>query len=41
MTAIGPAAFALVVWGSVACVSLVFLYEIYTIAGDVGWFDSG
>ena len=41
MTAIGPAAFALVVWGSLACVCLVFLYEIYAIAGDTGWFGPG
>jgi hypothetical protein len=41
MTAMGLAAFALVVWGSVVCVSLVFLYELYAVAGDVGWLDAG
>lgn len=41
MTAIGPTAFATVVWGSLACVCLVFLYELSVIAGDAGWFGPG
>lgn len=36
MAAIGPTAFAVVVWGSLLGVALVFLYEAYAIAVDFG-----
>lgn len=34
---IGEAAFAVVLWGAIACVFLVFLYEAVVVARDVGW----
>lgn len=37
MAAIGPAAFAALLWGSIAGVFLVFVYEAYAIAGEYGW----
>lgn len=41
MAVIGTTAFAVVVWGSILGVLLVFLYEVYAIAGDFGWFERG
>jgi hypothetical protein len=38
MAAIGPTGFALVLWGTLAAVALVFAYEVYALAGEYGWF---
>lgn len=37
MAAIGPALFAILLWGSILGVTLVFGYEMYAIARDAGW----
>ena len=37
MTAIGSTIFALVLWGAIVGVSLVFVYEVYAIAREYGW----
>lgn len=36
---ISEAAFAALVWGSVAVVLAVFAYETYLLASDAGWID--
>ena len=41
MAAIGPTAFAVLVWGSLLGVGLVFLYEVYAIADEFGWLGRG
>lgn len=37
MTVIGPTVFAVILWGSILSVFLVFLYEVYAVAGEIGW----
>ena len=37
MTAVGSMTFALLLWGGIVGVSLVFVYEVYAIAGEYGW----
>jgi hypothetical protein len=32
-------AFAVLLWGTVLAVFLVFVYEVYAIADDAGWID--
>ncbi|WP_336002969.1 hypothetical protein [Halorientalis halophila] len=34
MTALGPTAFAVVVWGALALVGLVFAYELYAVYSE-------
>lgn len=34
---LGPTAFALVLWGAVAAVLGVFVYQVYALAVDAGW----
>jgi len=34
---LGPTAFGLVVWGTIAAVFAVFGYEIYAVAREYGW----
>lgn len=41
MAAIGPMAFALVLWGSLLGIALVFVYEVYVIAREAGWLPAG
>lgn len=41
MAAIGPTASAVLVWGSLLGVGLVFLYEVYGITGEFGWLERG
>jgi hypothetical protein len=36
MSAIGPSAFAVFAWGTIAAVLLVFGYEIYAVAREYG-----
>lgn len=35
MTAIGPTAFALLAWGSLALVLAVFAYELYAVTAEL------
>lgn len=37
MAAIGQTAFAILLWGSILGVVLVFAYEMYAIATELGW----
>lgn len=37
MSAIGPTAFAVFAWGTIAAVLTVFCYEIYAVATEYGW----
>jgi len=37
MAAIGPTLFAVVLWGALAGVFLVFCYEVYVLGRDAGW----
>lgn len=39
MTVMGPTAFAVLLWGVLLVVSLVFVYEAYAIADEYGWID--
>ncbi|WP_158298334.1 hypothetical protein [Halorubrum sp. SD626R] len=41
MTVVGPAAFAVLLWGTLFSVSLVFVYEAYAIADESGWTGHG
>lgn len=34
---IGPTAFAALVWGAIGLVAVVFAYEVYAVARDLGW----
>lgn len=36
---IGATSFALVLWGAIAGVALVFLYEVYAVTRDTGLID--
>lgn len=38
---IDSTAFAVVIWGGILGVFLVFLYVVSAIAGDFGWFEQG
>lgn len=38
MAALGPTAFALVLWGSILGVAAVFCYECYAVERDLGLF---
>lgn len=38
MTALGPTAFAVIVWGSILGIAAVFVFEAYVIAREAGWF---
>ena len=40
MTALSALAFAVLVWGVIALVLLVFVYEVYVIATDMGWISA-
>lgn len=35
----GSTAFAVLLWGTVLAVFLVFVYEVYAIADESGWID--
>jgi hypothetical protein len=37
MAALGPTPFALILWGTLCVVALVFCYEVYVIGRDAGW----
>jgi hypothetical protein len=37
MAPMGPTAFAVLVWGGILGVALVFLYEVWVLAREVGW----
>ena len=37
MAPIGPMTFAVVLWAGVLGVSMVFAYEVYAIAEELGW----
>lgn len=37
MAALGPTAFALLLWGSLLGVALVCCYQVYAVARDAGW----
>lgn len=39
MSALGPTAFAALVWTVVLLVLAVFVYEVYVLAVDAGWLD--
>lgn len=39
MAVIGSALFAVLLWGAIIGVALVFVYEVYAIAGDAGLLD--
>lgn len=41
MAAIGPTLFALLLWGAILGVALVFAFEAYVIAREAGWLASG
>jgi hypothetical protein len=41
MAAIGPTLFALLLWGAILGVALVFAFEVYVIAREAGWLASG
>lgn len=41
MTAVGTLAFAVLVWGAVALVLAVFVYEAYAVARDLGIIHQG
>jgi hypothetical protein len=38
---VGPTLFALLVWGSILGVALVFAFEVYVLAREAGWLASG
>ena len=40
MAPIGSNAFAVLLWGAVLGVLFVFCYEVYALAGDLGWYDA-
>jgi hypothetical protein len=37
MVALGPTPFAVLVWGALLGVFLVFCYEVYVLGGTAGW----
>lgn len=37
MTALGPTAFAALLWGSILGVAGVFCYQVWVVGRDVGW----
>jgi len=39
MAAIGPTAFAALLWGSIVGVAAVFLYELRAVARERGWIE--
>lgn len=39
MAAIGPTLFAVLLIGGLLGVALVFAYEVYVVARDLGWVD--
>lgn len=34
---LGPAAFAVLFWGVIVVVLLIFAFEVYAVARDAGW----
>lgn len=40
MAVIGSTLFAILLWGAIVGVALVFVYELYAIAADAGILDS-
>ncbi len=36
MTVLGPTAFAVLLWGVILAVAVVFAYELYALAGEIG-----
>lgn len=41
MVALSPVGFAAIVWGTIALVVVVFVYELFAIAMDFGWTEVG
>lgn len=39
MAVLGPTPFAVVLWGAILAVGVVFCYEAYTIARETGWLE--
>ena len=39
MAVLGPTLFAVVLWGTLLGVAIVFVYEVYAIAADAGWLE--
>lgn len=37
MAALGSTAFAILLWGAIAGVALVFCYEVYVVLREAGW----
>ena len=37
MAPMGPTAFAVLLWGGIVAVGLVFLYEVFVVAREFGW----
>ncbi len=40
MAVLGPTLFAVLLWGALLGVAIVFAYEVYAIATDAGWLES-
>lgn len=40
MAALGPTAFAVLLWGAIAGVALVFCYVVYAVLRESGWLAS-
>lgn len=40
MAPLGPIAFAVLLWGAIAGVALVFCYALFAVLRDAGWIDS-
>ncbi|MFA9418286.1 hypothetical protein [Natrinema sp. HArc-T2] len=40
MAVLGPTLFAVLLWGALLGVAIVFAYELYAIAADAGWLKS-
>jgi len=40
MAVLGPTLFAVLLWGALLGVAIVFVYELYAIADDAGWLES-
>ncbi|MGM0389667.1 hypothetical protein [Natrinema limicola] len=40
MAVIGSTLFAVLLWGALLGVAIIFVYELYAIAADAGWLES-